>query len=73
MRGRVRIGEEVRVPDQITLMPDEQALYEQIEFDPNSLSPGFHERLTRSCDAAKPLALSLLRVTRFPPSGGRIL
>jgi hypothetical protein len=66
MRGRIRIGEKVSLPGSITLMADEQELYEQIEFDPNSLSPGFHERLTRSCDAAKPLALSLLRRDAIP-------
>ncbi len=60
------MGEEVSLPGAITLMPDEQELYEQIEFNPNSLSPGFSARLTRSCDAAKPLALSLIRRDAIP-------
>jgi len=66
MRGRIRVAEQVSLPRAITLMPDEQGLYEQIEFDPHSLSPGFYERLTRSCNAAKPLALSLIRRDAIP-------
>ena len=57
---------DVSPPTQIPLTPEEQRLRQQIEFDLNHLSPGFHETLVRSCDAAKPLALSLLKRDAIP-------
>lgn len=51
-------------PRPISLTVKERKLREQIDFDPRD--PGFHETLVRSCDAAKPLALSLLKRKAIP-------
>lgn len=51
-------------PEPIALTADEQALREQIDFDPRG--PGFHDTLQRSCKAAKPLALSLMKRKAIP-------
>lgn len=57
---------DVSPPAQIPLTPEEQRLRAQIEFEPHHLSPRFHEALIRSCDAAKPLALSLIKRDAIP-------
>ncbi len=51
-------------PEPITLTVKEQKLRDQIDFDPQG--PGFHETLRRSCSAAKPLALSLMKRKAIP-------
>jgi len=51
-------------PPSIALTAKEQKLRAQIDFEPRD--PGFHETLVRSCDAAKPLALSLLKRKAIP-------
>jgi hypothetical protein len=51
-------------PQRIALTVEEERLHKQIDFDPQD--PGFHETLVRSCDAAKPLAESLLKRKAIP-------
>jgi hypothetical protein len=54
------------LPQPISLTTEEEALVKEIVFDLNTLSPGFHEQLQRSCTAGGKLARSLLMRRAIP-------
>jgi hypothetical protein len=55
-------------PEKIKLTSEEEILFDQINFDPQQTGLGgtFHDVLHKSCAAAKPLALSLLKRNAVP-------
>jgi hypothetical protein len=54
------------LPQPISFTTEEEALVKEIGFDLDTLSPGFHERLQRSCTAGGKLARSLLMRRAIP-------
>jgi hypothetical protein len=66
MRRQRQTGNDAIAPESVELTEDEKRLVERIHFNLRSPQPDFDDLLHQSCEAAKPLALSLLKRNAIP-------